>query len=209
MDRKSCLLLLGLEETATSSDIKKAYYKLAKQYHPDKTQGDEFLKAMFVKINAAYEFLKNPTNSYSRAYRSHEGPRVDNEEDLMPAVDDYIARMERVRSMNKSKRVYSTKGESGVRLSNMLIGLVVFVVLLSFFYPDRLAGRKKMVDKSIVSDKVVKIYKRANNKSKVLLEVLPTEIRDTLGTTRYFYKVDMVKDGKKVIGYILKTKVLK
>lgn len=61
-DRASALKILGLEENATETEIKKAYRKAAMQYHPDKqvnaTQ-EEIVKATekFREINEAYDFL--------------------------------------------------------------------------------------------------------------------------------------------------------
>ena len=48
--------LLGVEESASQEDIKKAYRKLAHLHHPDKKGGDE---AKFKKINEAYQVLGN------------------------------------------------------------------------------------------------------------------------------------------------------
>jgi len=50
--------ILKIKRSATSAEIKKAYYKLAMIYHPDKNPGDvENAKAMMQKINAAYSIL--------------------------------------------------------------------------------------------------------------------------------------------------------
>ncbi len=49
---------LGVSETATESEIKKAYRKLAKQYHPDKCSTPE-CEEKFKEINAANEVLSN------------------------------------------------------------------------------------------------------------------------------------------------------
>lgn len=51
--------LLGVERTASADVIKKAYRKLAMQYHPDRNPGDAQAEAKFKEINAAYEVLSD------------------------------------------------------------------------------------------------------------------------------------------------------
>ncbi len=51
---------LGIDKTATASDIKKAYRKLALKYHPDKTKGDKALEDKFKTISEAYAVLSDP-----------------------------------------------------------------------------------------------------------------------------------------------------
>ncbi len=51
--------LLGVSETATNDEIRKAYRKLAHQYHPDKTGGDVVAEEKLKEINVAYDVLKN------------------------------------------------------------------------------------------------------------------------------------------------------
>ena len=50
---------LGLARGATDAQIKKAYRKLAVQYHPDKNKGDEAATAKFAEISSAYEVLSD------------------------------------------------------------------------------------------------------------------------------------------------------
>lgn len=50
---------LGVEKTATEDEIKKAYRKLAKKYHPDQNHGDKSAEEKFKEINEAYEVLKD------------------------------------------------------------------------------------------------------------------------------------------------------
>jgi curved DNA-binding protein len=51
---------LGVDKKASSSEIKKAYRKLALKYHPDKTKGDKTLETKFKGISEAYAVLSDP-----------------------------------------------------------------------------------------------------------------------------------------------------
>ena len=52
--------LLGVERTARTEDISKAYKKLARKYHPDLNPGDKQAEDKFKEINEAHEVLKDP-----------------------------------------------------------------------------------------------------------------------------------------------------
>lgn len=52
--------ILGVTDSATKDEIRKAYLKLAKLYHPDKTGGDKEAEDRLKEVNAAYDVLKNP-----------------------------------------------------------------------------------------------------------------------------------------------------
>lgn len=49
--------ILGVPRTASEADIKKAFRKLAKTYHPDRNANDPKAKDKFAEVNAAYEIL--------------------------------------------------------------------------------------------------------------------------------------------------------
>lgn len=52
--------VLGLERGASDEEVKHAYRRLAKKYHPDMNPGDEHAAKMMNDINAAYDQIKNP-----------------------------------------------------------------------------------------------------------------------------------------------------
>src|SRR6188472_2243089 len=49
--------ILGIPRSATEADVKKAYRKLARQYHPDRNPGDKAAAAKFKEIQEAYAIL--------------------------------------------------------------------------------------------------------------------------------------------------------
>ena len=60
MDFVDYYKLLGLNKTATSKDIKSAYRKLARKFHPDLNPNDKDAKKKFQEINEANEVLSDP-----------------------------------------------------------------------------------------------------------------------------------------------------
>jgi molecular chaperone DnaJ len=61
MHLKDYYSLLQLEPSASQPEIKKAYRKLALQYHPDKNHNDPYAAAQFAEIKEAYEVLTDPS----------------------------------------------------------------------------------------------------------------------------------------------------
>lgn len=64
--------LLNVQPSASSSDIKKAYYKVARVWHPDKNPGDDTAAAKFQAIGQAYQTLSNDQlrAAYDRSVRN-------------------------------------------------------------------------------------------------------------------------------------------
>jgi curved DNA-binding protein len=59
-DFKDYYAVLGVNKTANADEIKRAYRKLARKYHPDMNPGDKAAEAQFKEVNEAYEVLSDP-----------------------------------------------------------------------------------------------------------------------------------------------------
>ena len=59
MAKQDFYTTLGVAKDASADDLKKAYRKLAMQYHPDRNPGDAAAEAKFKEINEAYDILKD------------------------------------------------------------------------------------------------------------------------------------------------------
>jgi curved DNA-binding protein len=60
MEFKDYYSTLGVTKASTEKEIKQAYRKLARQFHPDVNPGDKAAEAKFKEINEAYEVLGDP-----------------------------------------------------------------------------------------------------------------------------------------------------
>jgi len=58
--RMDFYVILGLERAATLGDVKRAYRRLARRFHPDINPGDRTAAAQFRQIVEAYETLSDP-----------------------------------------------------------------------------------------------------------------------------------------------------
>lgn len=75
MDYKDYYQTLGLSRGASADEIRKAYRKLAMQYHPDRNPGDKGSEERFKEINEAYQVLNDPQKRahYDRVGSAYSG----------------------------------------------------------------------------------------------------------------------------------------
>ncbi|MGE4046073.1 MAG: DnaJ domain-containing protein, partial [Acetobacteraceae bacterium] len=59
MAKQDYYATLGVARDASSEDLKRAYRKLAMQYHPDRNPGDMQAEARFKEVSEAYDILKD------------------------------------------------------------------------------------------------------------------------------------------------------
>lgn len=75
MTKRDYYEILGVQRTATKDDLKKAYRKLAMQYHPDRNPGDKESEEKFKEAAEAYEILSDDNKRARYDRYGHDGVR--------------------------------------------------------------------------------------------------------------------------------------
>ena len=70
-------VILGVERSASARDVKRAYRRLARRYHPDINPGDSEAEAVFRRVSEAYETLADPERRQAYNEVGHVRPGAD------------------------------------------------------------------------------------------------------------------------------------
>lgn len=73
MSKRDYYEVLGVDRNASDAELKKAYRKLAKKYHPDLNSGDKEAEQNFKEVNEAYEILSDPQKRANYDQFGHAG----------------------------------------------------------------------------------------------------------------------------------------
>ena len=131
---------LGLSTSATKAEIKIAYRKLAKKYHPDKNKS-QHASQLFIEVNEAYAFLSNETSTFQTKNIVKTPPRKRSKY----SEDELKKRMEWARKYAQYKKVkeervmeleyYKIHNSSRKKIINLInwvsIGFA-FLILMDF-----------------------------------------------------------------------------
>lgn len=128
---KEYFKVLGLEEGASIHAVKKAYRKLALQYHPDLQSGNE---ERFKKIVEAYEMIKSHLESTSER-RSMNPEDLERFYDLLKKAAEEKARKKAFERAARIRKKKQEEQERSMRLGfYSLIGVVLFSILAYYSY---------------------------------------------------------------------------
>ena len=137
---KDLYKILGIEKTATSEEIKKAYFEMAKKYHPDSSDQSEVQK--FYEVSEAYQILSDEEER--RAYDLTLGggkiekilveeepvhPTIFKDESTEAGADQY-----RKKEMRSFKRRILWQGILRV------IGFAIFLAIIGYVFSFVLSG---------------------------------------------------------------------
>jgi len=118
--------LLGIPNTATLEEIKRAYRKIAKQFHPDINPNNKEAEEKFKEATAAYEVLSDTTKR--TAY--------DNQLKQEQIREEQLKQAERAKQ-KADKRVgwdvRQAKQSLGVSLGQVLFGVILCVLVIASF----------------------------------------------------------------------------
>lgn len=67
--------VLGISPSATDDEVKAAYRKMAKLYHPDRNNGSEEAEKKMMQVNEAYAQIMDMRKNGGRAYQQSAGPQ--------------------------------------------------------------------------------------------------------------------------------------
>ena len=80
--------ILGLSKSASDSEIKSSYRKLAMKYHPDRNPGDKKAEEKFKEISESYEILKDPQKKAAYDQYGHAAFSQGTVEELLEGFQD-------------------------------------------------------------------------------------------------------------------------
>jgi hypothetical protein len=139
-DYKKYFALFGLSETASQTELRKAYRKLAMHYHPDKNK-DPKAQAVFIQLNQAYELLldyqkngtKHKQEEKSKVRKQHQAERAATAKQRFKDNQH----MERLREEYYFKKLTSgTKWKIFTWMKNLAFALGILLILEEFL-PSR------------------------------------------------------------------------
>ncbi|MEL6558619.1 MAG: DnaJ domain-containing protein [Bacteroidota bacterium] len=129
------LELLQLESGATKADIKKAYRRLSKKYHPD-INNSEDAKEKFIAINEAYNFLNQVGPTPHRETISY---------DYDPLAEEYRRKREQAREKARQKAEVEARLKQKMyqrliaffNVSSAFILIINLIIMIDYFLPPK------------------------------------------------------------------------
>lgn len=151
--KERCLALLNLPLNATKADIKKAYRKLAFEYHPDKNPSKD-AQARFIEIKKAYEYLLDEnahpiTKIFRQSNSSNQQTKKQTEKEKQEAW--HKSYRERVFKKQETKAQLFEKVKNSFiyklsKISGILSGLITILIIVNYLFLNTYTVESKVLD---------------------------------------------------------------
>ena len=164
---------LGLSSSASKAEVKVAYRKLAKKYHPDKNKSKQ-ASQLFIEVNEAYAYLTNERSSYRINYPE----KTTNRNKSKSSEDELRKRMDWARKYAQYKKVkeermmeleyYKIHNSSRKKIINLINWVSIsfaFLILVDFKILPTSSINVDLITKyvDVGSDKLVFKFKDVDN----------------------------------------------
>ena len=164
---------LGLSSSASKAEVKVAYRKLAKKYHPDKNKSKQ-ASQLFIEVNEAYAYLTNERSSYRINYPE----KTTNSNKSKSSEDELRKRMDWARKYAQYKKVkeermmeleyYKIHNSSRKKIINLINWVSIsfaFLILVDFKILPTSSIHVDLITKyvDVGSDKLVFKFKDVDN----------------------------------------------
>lgn len=230
MALKNYYNILGIQQTATQDEVKKAFRKLSIKFHPDKNDGDTFLMEMFKSINEANEVLSDPTKrrEYNQKLIDADSVRDRNDINQSPTQSTYTNQAEEKKEVEEVYDLWNVYLEKKKRTDNAYRNLIsvrsydkpqfitakkvltsVLILLLVWLFLKPTANSEKANnDYTFIVKQKAAVFTKPNKQSKQIDELVQGTSFTLMSETNYFYKIEYTKsDGSLGKGYILKVSI--
>ncbi len=174
---KDFYYILGADINSSYDEIKEAYRKLSKKFHPDLNPDDEYFETQFRQINEAYEILSDPVKrkKYDSALKKANANPID---------EEFERRRQQTGKYEPYKRrsvTYRFKRGPGVGTSILLIvvGLIFAAYLVKSFSNSKLKTVRAVVTTPPVYKTIRKHHKKKHLNQNIPKDTISTIFKDT------------------------------
>jgi hypothetical protein len=131
---------LGLSSSASKAEIKVAYRKLAKKYHPDKNKSKQ-ASQLFIEVNEAYAYLTNEGSSYRINYpeKNTNSNKSKSSEDELRKRMDWARKYAQYKKVKEERmmeleyyKIHNSSRKKFINLINWVSISFAFLILVDF-----------------------------------------------------------------------------